>query len=377
MDEDAADNAKMISTNQLQQKDILDHLHRQGRKLNTSFLQKDPYKVVVKPESASLKYIQDIAGGRRSAPPEGWEQKGPRPTTHGAVKLSYTQKLHQSFKEREPKPITPGTARRGLPLPDYPWATPERTGMGYLEPPKTGWKATVNPPWIYKDGDQALATDLDGLVLPGWQGRRRPGEGKKPPWFEEKVEWQPRHDRVENIMSQVPREDPETLTGGKQTLCTAHQTECINMRATGGKLWQEYFMPNDPILQRGEDAYARGQPLDRDILNLTKRLKRVDEGTRDDRPVNRPIQSRAKGVRRKPRKNNWISEARATQIAPKDSKQMERMRGVQVMNKPDKKTLARRAADPLKLCNRRGVYILKEGSSNPDEYMKAFGNPGA
>ena len=242
--------------------------------------------------------------------------------------------------------------------------------MGYLEPPKTGWKQTVNPPWIYKDKPEDLiATDVDGLIIPNWKGRRRPGEGKRPPWFEEKVEWQPRHERVENIMSQVPREDPETLTGGKMTLCTAGVTEEINMRATGGKLWAEYFRPNDPILQRGSDAYARAQPLDRDILNLTKRLVNVDKGERDDRPVNRPIVSRQKGVMRKPRKQNWVTEARDNFVSPKDTNHMERLRGQQTLGKPSKATLKRREKDPLKLCNRRGVYILKIGSSNPDAPM--------
>jgi len=168
-------------------------------------------------------------------------------------------------------------------------------------------------------------------------------------------------------MSQIPREDPETLTGGKMTLCTAGVTEEINMRATGGKLWAEYLCPNDPILQRGEDAYARAQPLDRDILNLTKRLGLMDKGLNDPRPVNRPIVSRAKGAVRKPRKQTgtWVSEARSNFVSPKDSGHMERLRGQQTLNKPNAETLARRDRDPMKLCNRRGVYILKQGSSNP------------
>jgi len=137
-EEEAADEAKMVSTNQLMQKDVVDYLAKKGQKLNKSFLQKPSYKVLVRPDSSRAHHAIDVTRRAASTPHEGPERRGPRPTTHGAVPLSYTQKLHSSFAAREPRKDTPGTARRGLPMPDYPWATPERSGMGYLEPPKTG-----------------------------------------------------------------------------------------------------------------------------------------------------------------------------------------------------------------------------------------------
>jgi len=156
---------------------------------------------------------------------------------------------------REPKVATPMTARRGLPLPDYPWATPERQGPGFTDPPKTGWQHTVSPPWIFaKDAGRVLATDVHGQVKPNWKGRRGPKEGDEPPWFQEDVPQLARHERVSSIMQQMPGLSPETRDA-RMTLCTPDATNAMNLRARGGQHWKEYLSGSDNPIFRGTQTH--------------------------------------------------------------------------------------------------------------------------
>merc|ERR1711959_337099 len=106
---------------------------------------------------------------------------------------------------RQPRRATPQTSRRGLPMPDYPWATPARTGMGCVEPPSADWKRHTEPPWYYpRDAGRTLATDVRGKIQEHWKGQRAPREGEEPPWFEEPKERLKRHELVSSLVQQPP-----------------------------------------------------------------------------------------------------------------------------------------------------------------------------
>lgn len=353
--EEEADMMGGETTTMRMHSDVANALQRQGRAMNSSNLQNVPYKQAVRPESGQDDKFVALAMGRSQSVPVEMQQRFPRKVGNWEGKTKARKKELEQLN-REPKLATPGTARRGLPLPDYPWATPERTGVGFLDPPATGWNQAVRAPWIHnRDKGQALATSVHGQILDNWKGRRAPKEGDRPPWFEEQPELCPRHEQVSSIMAQIPRHNPETVYAGRLTLCSPDDTKAVNIRAKGGKQWEEYLSPTDPILQRSAEAHSRAVPH-RDIVNLTGRIDKIDIGMSDTRPVNRVTISRAKMPRRQPRTNNWTTE-NASNFVSVETRRMNRLRGVQTMGCPAQTTLQLRRADPLKVSDNH--FVLK------------------
>lgn len=340
----------LVTTSQQMNKEVERVTQARGR-LVLHNMHKTPYKKAVRPDTTEESRFVALATGRAASTPLGTSgDGGARGPGQSKAKLKAA-----ALARREPRIPTPLTARRGLPLPDYPWATPERQGPGFTDPPKTGWQHTVSPPWIFeKDVGTALATDVHGQVKPGWKGRRGPREGDEPPWFEENVPKLARHERVSSIMQQMPGLSPETRDA-RMTLCTPDATNAMNLRARGGRQWTEYLSGSDNILQRDTDALARAVPH-RDVMNLTSRIRCISEGAQDTDHVRRCVVSREKGVRRKPKKDNWTTES--SNFVGVNPKRMQTLRGVQTMGVPSKKTLALRDQDKLRVHN--NTFVLKK-----------------
>jgi len=339
-----------------------------------------PYKQAVRPDTQEERHALAVATGRAASVPLEQEatKRFPR-----AMAITKAHSRANDLADRQPERATPLTHRRGLPLPEYPWATPTRQGMGYIEPPKSGWRRYADPPWHHpRDAGRILSTDVKGQIQEHWKGRRAPREGGDPPWFEEPTEYMQRSEQVSSIMQHPPA---STMVGHRDTmntLCPPDVTKSNNLRARGGKQWNDYLNPSDPILQRGNDAYARSIPH-RDVMNLTKRVNKFDSAQSDASVVRRPNMSREKGARRPARKNNWTTEA-ATNFIRIDKNRMQKLRGTQTMACPMHQTVELRKHDGLKVRDNHLVLVNQPnlGPSQMDPhfvsgYAKGFPSPEA